>query len=347
MRSRHVALALTTAAVLLGAPPTAAQVPVRAEAARPDPGLQRLERELARLATIAGGTVGVSVRHLETGREVHLNRGSAFPMASAFKLPVAVQLLTRVDRRELRLDSMITIQPGDLHPGSGTLTELFDDPGVVLSVRNLLELMLLISDNSATDLVLRVAGGPARVTERMRALGVEGVRVDRPTVRLIADWVGVRLATDDVSPDQWRELARATSDSSRRVAGEAFDVDPRDTSTPEGMANLLTKVWRGEALSRESTTLLLDVLRRVSTGADRLKGLLPPGTVVRHKTGTIGGTTNDVGIIELPDGAGNVAIAVYVKGSTKEVPVRERAIAQIARAVYDYFLFNPGPGSGI
>ena len=53
-----------------------------------------------------------------------------------------------------------TIQPGDLHPGSGTLTELFDDPGVVLSVRNLLELMLLISDNSATDVVLRVAGGP-------------------------------------------------------------------------------------------------------------------------------------------------------------------------------------------
>jgi beta-lactamase class A len=343
MRVRRVALAFTTAASVL-APRISAQAPARAEASRPDPGLQRLERELARLATIAGGTVGVSVRHLETGREAHLNRSLAFPMASAFKLPVAVQLLTRVDRREIRLDSMITIQPGDLHPGSGTLSELFDDPGVVLSVRNLLELMLLISDNSATDVVLRVAGGPARVTERMRALGIDGVRVDRPTVRLIADWVGVRLASDDISPDQWRELSRATSDSSRRVASEAFDVDPRDTSTPEGMASLLTKVWRGEALSRESTTLLLDILRRVSTGADRLKGLLPPGTVVRHKTGTIGGTTNDVGIIELPDGAGNVAIAVYVKGSTKDVPVRERAIAQIARAAYDYFLFSPGGG---
>jgi beta-lactamase class A len=263
-------------------------------------------------------------------------------MASAFKLPVAVQLLTRVDRREIRLDSMVTIQPGDLHPGSGTLSELFDDPGVVLSVRNLLELMLLISDNSATDVVLRVAGGPARVTERMRALGVEGVRVDRPTVRLIGDWIGVRLASDDVSPEQWRELVRATADSTRRTAAEAFDSDPRDTSTPEGMMLLLTKVWRGEALSPQSTTLLLDILRRVSTGTERLKGMLPPGTVVRHKTGTIGGTTNDVGIIELPDGGGNVAIAVYVKGSKNEIPVRERAIAQIARAAYDYFLFNPG-----
>jgi beta-lactamase class A len=343
MRAHRVAVALTTTALLVPGP-IMAQAPARAEASRADPGLRRLEGEVTRLAAIAGGTVGVSVRHLETGREAHLNRGVAFPMASAFKLPVAVQLLTRVDRREIRLDSMVTIQPGDLHPGSGTLSELFDDPGVVLSVRNLLELMLLISDNSATDVVLRIAGGPARVTERMRALGIDGVRVDRPTVRLIADWVGVRLASDDITPDQWRELSRATTDSSRRVAAEAFDVDPRDTSTPEGMANLLTKVWRGEALSREGTTLLLDILRRVSTGADRLKGLLPPGTVVRHKTGTVGGTTNDVGIIELPDGAGNIAIAVYVKGSTKDVPVRERAIAQIARAAYDYFLFNPGGG---
>jgi beta-lactamase class A len=212
----------------------------------------------------------------------------------------------------------------------------------VLSVRNLLELMLLISDNSATDVVLRTAGGSARVTDRMRALGVEGVRVDRPTVRLIADWVGVRLASDVVTPDQWRELARATSDSMRRVAGEAFNADPRDTSTPEGMLALLAKVWHGEALSRESTTLLLDILRRVSTGTERLKGMLPPGTMVQHKTGTIGATTNDVGIIELPDDAGHVAIAVFVKGSTKEIPVRERAIAQIARAAYDYFLFNPG-----
>jgi beta-lactamase class A len=345
MPPRRLLLAAITATLIAtpsGPRLVGAQAPARAEASPVDAGLQRLEREFARLATIAGGTVGVAVRHLETGREAHLNRGAAFPMASAFKLPVAVQLLTRVDRREIRLDSMVTIQPGDLHPGSGTLTELFDDPGVVLSVRNLLELMLLISDNSATDLVLRVAGGPARVTERMRALGVEGVRVDRPTVRLIGDWLGVRLASDDVSPEQWRELMRATSDSTRRTAAEAFDGDPRDTSTPEGMTLLLTKVWRGEALSPQSTTLLLDILRRVSTGAERLKGMLPPGTVVRHKTGTIGGTTNDVGIIELPDGGGNVAIAVYVKGSKNEIPIRERAIAQIARATYDYFLFNPG-----
>lgn len=348
LRRAIVLPALLTAQALSAQPAPSAQT-------SQDIGLARLEREFARLASIGGGTVGVSVIHLETGREAHLNRSVAFPMASIFKVPVAVQLLTRVDRRELRLDSMIAIRPGDLHPGSGTLTELFDDPGVILSVHNLLELMLLISDNSATDIMLRVAGGAERVNDRLRALGVNGIRVDRPTVRLIADYFGIaNLPGDDITVADFRQRASGISDSARVRAADAFKTDPRDTSTPEGMARLLEKIWRAQALSRENTDLLLDILKRVSTGPDRIKGLLPPGTVVRHKTGTLGGqtrfgrlpsSTNDVGIIELPDGAGHVVIAVFVKDSDRDDPTRERAIAQIARAAYDYFVFNPAPQS--
>ena len=65
----------------------------------------------------------------------------------------------------------------------------------------------------------------------------------------------------------------------------------------------------------------------------------PAGTIVAHKTGTIGGTTNDVGIITLPDDAGHVVIAAFVKGSSRPVESRERAIAEVSRAVYDFFLF--------
>ena len=137
-----------------------------------DPSLQRLEREIVRISKVAGGTVGASAIHLETGRRVSLNSGDRFPMASSYKVPIAVQLLTRVDQGEIKLDQMIEIKPSDLHPGSGTLTDLFNKPGLALSVRNLLELMLLISDNSATDVVLRLAGGPEAVTARMRALGI-------------------------------------------------------------------------------------------------------------------------------------------------------------------------------
>ena len=308
-----------------------------------DTNLTRLGSELARLSQLSGGVMGVAAVHLETGRAVYVNRNEPFPMASSYKVPIAVQLLTRVDRGEVRLDSMVALQPGDLHPGSGTLTELFNDPGVVLSLRNLLELMLLISDNSATDLVLRTAGGAAAVTARMEALGVSGIRVDRPTVGLIADWSGVRdiPADHNVPPERFRELARGVSDAARDSAAAAFSTDPRDTATPEGMAQLLERVWHGQAISASSAGLLLDIMRRSTTGGARIQGMLPPRVEVAHKTGTIGTTTNDVGIITLPDDAGHVIVVAFIKQSRVPTEARERAIAQVARAIYDYFAFNP------
>src|SRR4029079_17806833 len=102
-------------------------------------------------------------------------------------VPVAYQLFTLVDQGKVRLDSMITVQPQDLHPGSGPLSSRCDYPCVSLSLRNLTELMLLISDNSATDMVLKAAGGGAAVNARLAQVNVSGVSVDRPTILLIAD----------------------------------------------------------------------------------------------------------------------------------------------------------------
>jgi len=118
-------------------------------------------------------------------------------------------------------------------------------------------------------------------------------------------------------------------------------VDPRDTSSPEAMVTLLERIYRGDTLKSESRALLLDIMERCRTGKGRLKGILPQETAVAHKTGTFSGITNDVGIITLPDEAGHVAIAAFVKASEKGPAERERAIAQIARAVYDFFLFQP------
>ncbi len=314
-----------------------------AQATRSDPGLALLRAELERLAPISQGVMGVGVLHLESGRSLFLNADQGFPMASSVKVPIAVQLLTMVDQGRLRLDSLIAVEASDLHPGSGTLTRLFDDPGVILSVRNLMELMLLISDNSATDILLRVAGGGAAVNARMAALGVTGISTDRPTIELIADAIGVRSLPPaaERTPDTFRALSQAVTEEERKAAVEAFYRDPRDMATPRGMTRLLEMIWKRQALSEASSALLLDIMYRCETGQARLKGLLPPGTAVAHKTGTLGlGVANDVGIIDLPGGAGHVIVAAFVRESKGPVDRQELAIAQVARAVHDYFVFN-------
>ncbi|MHB1328425.1 MAG: class A beta-lactamase, partial [Gemmatimonadales bacterium] len=307
--------------------------------------LDLLKAEIERVAPISGGVLGVGIHHIETGREIFVGAGDHFPMASAVKVPLAVELLHQVDQGRIRLDSMITLQPSDLHPGSGTLTRLFNDPGVSLSIHNLLELMLLISDNAATDVLFRVVGGGEKVNARMAALGVRGVSADRPTLNLIADAVGITNLPPEGqwNPALFRTLPRPRTDEERKAAVDRFYADKRDTATPEGMTALLRKIFNGEALSPASTALLLDIMYRCETGDARIKGLLPPDVRVAHKTGTLGlGVAADVGIIALPNNGGHVVVSAFVKQSTRETPSQERAIAQAARAAYDFFLFNPG-----
>ena len=304
-------------------------------------GLAHLEGEIARLEPLSGGLVGVGIWHLESDEQLVFRPGQTFPMASSYKIPVAVQLLRRVEAGELRLDSMVTLTAADIHPGSGTISRLLDDPGVALSALNLLELMMLISDNSATDVCIRLAGGPEAINAMMRQNGIEGLSVDRPTLALIANYIGLDWAPGkNSSMPEFRKAAEALNEADSEMAKSGFSKDPRDQSTPGAMALLLAKIWKGELLNSEHTELLLDVMYRCETGNNRLKGVLPPGTRVAHKTGTIGGTTNDVGIIDLPMGRGHVIVAAFVRDSEIEVERREEVIAHIARAAYDYFLFR-------
>lgn len=300
----------------------------------------RLQAEVARLARISDGVVGMSALHVESNRRFAFHGEDRFPMASSYKVPIAVQLLSRVDRGELRLDQMVTIEPHDLHPGSGMINALLNKPGVALSLRNLLELMLLISDNSATDIVLRLAGGPQAVTAKMREINIPGIDVSRPTANLIADWDGASLPLENKwTPELFKKAFDAVTPEQRQQAHDRFNQDSRDTSQPNAMAALLEKIYHRQLHQPATADLLLDILNRCQTGDARIKGMLPPGTEVAHKTGSIGGTVNDVGILTLPDNAGHVVLALFVKQGSKS-EVSERAIAQISRAVYDYFLFN-------
>lgn len=307
---------------------------------------QRLEREIARLSVISGGTLGVSAIHIETGKKIVQNGTTAFPMASSYKVPIAIQLLTRIDSGKYSIDQLVEIEKSDLHPGSGMIADRFNwpgamKPGVALSIRSLMELMLLISDNSATDICLRLAGGPGAVNACMKRLGITGLTVDRPTAYLIADWLGVYMNPAETwSAEKFDSLAGTKTAEQQKASSLRFDSDPKDTSTPEAMCALLLKLYTQPIIKPDSKNLLLDIMRRCESGMARLKGVLPPGTEVMHKTGTIGMTTNDVGIMTLPDDAGHVVISVFVKSSGKPIPERERAIAEVTRSIHDYFVLN-------
>lgn len=303
----------------------------------------RLEQQIEMLAKVTDATVGVSALHIETGRSVSVRGAESFPMASAFKIPIAVQIMTMVEDGRLSLSKMISLGPQDLHPGSGTLSELFFHPGVALSVANLMELMLTISDNSAADLMLREAGGAAAVTERMRQLGLNNIRVDRNTAVLISDWSGVKTVPPEEqwNRDIWDPLFNAVPNREHMAARRAETKSTKDTATPDDMTRLVAKVWRGELFSRPNSVFLNGILERCQTGKARIKGMLPEGTLVAHKTGTLGGVANDAGVITLPNGAGHVVLSVFTKGAQKPQESAEKAIAEVSRTIYDYFLLTP------
>jgi beta-lactamase class A len=303
----------------------------------------RLEQQIEALAKVTDATLGVSALHIESGRSVSVRGGEPFPMASAFKVPIAVQIMSMVDDGRLSLNKMVTLSPQDLHPGSGTLSELFFHPGVSLSVANLMELMLVISDNSAADLMLREAGGAAAVTERMRQLGLNNIRVDRNTAVLISDWSGVKTVPpeEEWSRDLWDPLFNAVPNREHMAARRAETKSLKDTATPDEMTRLVAKVWRGELFSRTNANFLNGILARCQTGKARIKGMLPEGTSVAHKTGTLGGVANDAGVITLPNGAGHVVLSVFTKGASKPQETAEKAIAEVSRTIYDYFLLVP------
>jgi beta-lactamase class A len=305
-------------------------------------GQTRLEQEIARIAPLSGGMVGVAAVHIESGRSLYVNADDQFPLASTYKVPIAVAAFKLVEEGKLNLDQMVTLEPSDIHI-SAEWAGVFQAPGVSLSLRNIIEPMLIFSENSATDMMLRLTGGGEAVTARLKNLGINGIRVDRTTADIISNPVGIDVWTNGkFDKDKWERGAAALSKARSDSGAYYYAMDPRDHGSPRAMVGLLTRLYKGELLNKENTAYMLDIMYRCETGKARIKGMLPPGTKVAHKTGTFAGTTNDVGIIDLPDGT-HTAIAVYIKKSAKVGgPDLEATIAQVARAVYDAFLFGRG-----
>src|SRR5579872_1240820 len=167
-------------------------------------------------------------------------------------------------------------------------------------VRTLMRRMLIFSDNHAADILFKDVGGPHAVQAWLQDNGIKGVHVDRTIAQLLSS-----------KRDLW---------------------DRRDSSTPVAMVELLRRIYKAELIKPDSRNYLLDIMAQCETGKNRMKWLLPSGTLVEHKTGTLTGLADDVGFITLPDGR-PVVVAIFTRGGAD----RPRTIAETARAIYDGF----------
>ena len=255
-------------------------------------------------------TVGIAALDLDTGRSVSVRAEERFPMGSVYKLPIAITVLRAIDGGELSRDQQVTIQPADFAPGHSPIRDAAKGHAVTLTIPSILEAMVTDSDNTAADVLQHVIGGGAKITALIRALGVTDVRIDRTEKQIDADIRAHGVAS--------------------------YNTDARDTATPNGMLALLRKVQlRQDGLAAASHDLLVKWLTE-SRNPQRIRNGLPAGATLAHKTGTMPGVMNDVGIITSPDGGHHIALVVFTKNArSEEGDARGIGIAAIARAVYE------------
>lgn len=269
-----------------------------------------LEGMVAAASSPDRGRIGVAAVDLASGRTIDVLGNQPFPMASTSKIAIVATFLEGVDQGRWRLDDQFPLM-------LPVPSARFSSPaapvraGEQLSARSLIDLAITRSSNPATDALLRVVGGPQAVNRWIVRAGIPDMRIDRDIATLVRD-------------DGEFDPART--------------IDVRDSATPKAMLRLVSGLYRGEWLSPSSRAVLIGAMENCQTGKRRIPGMLPEGTRVAHKTGTLSNTASDVGLIQAADGR-TFAVAIYVTGQGGK-PYRDERIASIARTIYDGFMIE-------
>jgi beta-lactamase class A len=268
---------------------------------------EALQKQIRVIARDAHGKVSVACSLPGTALNCDVDALSHPPMQSVFKLPLAVAVLHQVEQGKFSLDQKIRFRKEDLilpKPYS-PLQDEYPDAGVDIPLNRLLQLTVGLSDNTAADILLRLAGGPSAVREYIASLHVNGFHLE----------------------DGERELHRDVQ------------AQYRNWFEPEGAVQLLRTISDHSPLTAQTTNLVLGWMQS-PTPTGRQDGSLPKGTLVAHKSGTsdvdngVCHAFNDIGLVSLPDGR-KLAIAVFITDSTADEAARKGAIARIGKAVYD------------
>lgn len=272
---------------------------------------QSIEKEMEKIASDTQGRVGAGLMLAETGESAWLKPEEHFPMQSVYKLPIAMAMLSKVDQGIFSLDSMILVKK-DEFIGKGQHSPIRDqNPGgnFYMSLRDLIRYAVSESDGTASDVLMRLCGGPKGVMKYLTGLGIKDIHV---------------LNTE-------------------KEIGSDNSIQYKNSSTPRGAIRLLLLITKGGLFKKETEKLLLNDVTETPTGLTRIKGLLPKGTKTAHKTGSSGtlngitAATNDIGIVTLPDGR-HLLVAVFVSDSKAPEAVREGVIARITKTGWDKYV---------
>ena len=298
-------LAKTLAALALAASPAVAQ-----PAAPPEAPIARLRVAVERITRSVDATWGIYVKSLETGEELAIDADRQMDTMSVIKIPLMVEVFEQVRAGRFALADKYILAREDVLPGTGVLRSL--DPGAVVTVRDLVTLMIIVSDNTATDVLYGMVGGPEAVNARMRSLGL----------------------TKTLAPAN----ARAWFDALRAApSAEAFHREakhPFGLSTPREIGSLLESMERGTLVDGASSEQMLQILRG-QVYRTRIPRLLT-GYRVPHKTGDflpyIG---NDVGVVE-GDGL-RVVVSIFTANHFGAGHALEEAIGRVSEQIAAYF----------
>lgn len=267
-----------------------------------------LRNRLNEIVKAHKATIGFALLDLQNGDTISVNGTKKLPMQSVYKFHLALAVLHQVDLGKFQLDQKILIRKQDLLPDTWSpLRDKYPSGNVKIPLAELLRFTVSQSDNNGCDILFRLIGGPAKVQQYIHSLGIKEVAIAATEEQMHRD--------DQVQFTNW--------------------------STARSAVQLLGLFYHKPILSKPSANFLWKTMRETSTGPDKIKGLLPQGTEVAHKTGSSGSdasgmtaASNDIGIVTLPNGK-HFAIAVFVSMTRENEKTTDRIIAELSKASWD------------
>lgn len=282
---------------------------------------------------------GVAVWHIESGARLDVNGDAPFPMASTFKIPILATACQQLSAGAISLNARVPLADADKSMGSGILP--YFESGLQPTVRDLLTLMIIISDNTATDIMVDYLGGAAVIEAYMHELGLTDIFFKLNCKDLLR-----HAFPPEVADLPLEELVKWTTENDILRDSLPFSKGPENNVSTAAAMNALLHLLYGDLFPAEIRQVALDILYKQQY-THRIARFLPLGTKVASKTGTIGGIRNDCGIIRIGE-TNHVIVSLFVQWD--EAPVWNRPVAHhqrvfevetamggIGRAVYDEF----------